>query len=77
MARKIKRFFVFMFFSLFFTVSSKKIQSTETASEASTCTSAKGVKSPNPVSRALSSVVGVKSAEAAGCTCGPYGWTCD
>ena len=58
MARRIKRFFVFMFFSLFFTMSSKKIQTTNTSPQ--------GVNSK--ISRInLPLSIGDNSAEAAGC----------
>ena len=77
MARKIKRFLVFMFFSLFFTVPSKKIQSTD-ASKANVSATLKDAKSSTSVAQALSSVFGVKSAKAWGCSSDPYGcsWEC-
>ncbi|MBR6412776.1 MAG: hypothetical protein IKS41_06440 [Alphaproteobacteria bacterium] len=78
MARKIKRFLVFMFFSLFFTVPSKKIQSTD-SSKANVSATLKDSKSSTSIGQVLSSVIGVKSADAAGCYTPDGGctWVCD
>ena len=58
MARKIKRFLVFMFFSLFFSMFSKKIQTTNSSSDAGV--SAAGGQSAH-------SFIGVNSAMAQSC----------
>ena len=80
MARKIKRFLVFILFSFLFTMFSKKFQSTEASLDGSTLASAKGTK--KSLGQILSSVIGVNSAQAAGrgggcgCVCTPDGWDC-
>ena len=66
MARKIKRFLVFVFFSFFFTMFSKKFQSTDTSARTNTLASAKNDSS---VLKKLSSVIGVNEAEAVLCNC--------
>ena len=73
MARKIKRFLVFMFFSLFFTMFSKKIQTPNSSTNGSMVSS---VKDKSSLLQRLSPI-GVNSAEAVGCSCQYDGWNCD
>ena len=71
MARKIKRFLVFMFFSLFFAMFSKKIQTPNSSVNGNMVASAKGKSSLlQPLSP-----IGVNSAEALSCELKPQ--TCD
>ena len=71
MARKIKRFLVFMFFSFFFAMFSKKIQTPNSSTNGNMVASAKGKSS---LLQRLSPI-GVNSAEALSCELNPQ--TCD
>ena len=65
MARKIKRFLVFMFFSLFFAMFSKKIQTQDSSP-----------KAKQSVAQRLNPI-GVNSAVAASCSCEDGEWYCN